>query len=81
MHPVVVELDFMEPLRAFRRLLDQPGELGFHPSRERRRLRAPPFIERLHHQSMTITSVAMRRARQNFQQEELPAENQVAHPP
>jgi len=40
-HPVAVEFEFMQPLRPFRRLVDQFGELRFDPTRERRFLGAP----------------------------------------
>jgi hypothetical protein len=35
MHPVTVEFDFMEPLGPVRWRVDQFGELGFQPFRER----------------------------------------------
>ena len=50
MHPVAVELDFVEQVRPLRRLVDQLGELRLHLSGQRRRLPALPFIERSHHQ-------------------------------
>jgi hypothetical protein len=49
MHPVAVEFDLMEPLRAFRRLVDQFGELRFDPGRQRRRVGAPASGERSRH--------------------------------
>jgi hypothetical protein len=42
MHPVAVEFDFMQPVRSLRRVIDQLGELRFHPGQERRRFRAQP---------------------------------------
>jgi hypothetical protein len=41
MHPVTVEFDFVQPLRPFRRLVDQFGELRFDPTGERGCLGAP----------------------------------------
>ena len=42
MHAVAVELDFMQPLIAFRRRVDQLRELRRDPFRQRGRLGAPP---------------------------------------
>jgi hypothetical protein len=50
MHAVAIELDFMEPFRPVRRLVDQLGELRLHPGGQRHRLPAPPFIKRSHRQ-------------------------------
>jgi hypothetical protein len=46
MHPVSVEFEFVQPLRPFRRLVDQFGELRFDPGRQRRRFGAPASDER-----------------------------------
>jgi hypothetical protein len=49
MHAVAVELDFVEPLIAFRRRADQLGELGPDPLRQSRRLGARPARYRPHY--------------------------------
>ena len=41
MHPVAVEFDLVQPIRPVRRVVDQFGELRFHPIRQRRRFGAP----------------------------------------
>ena len=48
MHPIAVEFDFVEPLRPFRRLVDEFGELRFDPTGERRRFGAPTSGEAQH---------------------------------
>jgi hypothetical protein len=48
-HSVTVELDFVQPVRTLGRLLDEPGELRFDPTGERRRLGATPSGERARH--------------------------------
>jgi nucleotidyltransferase/DNA polymerase involved in DNA repair len=50
----------VEPLRPFRRLVDQLGELRFDPAGERRRFGAPPSRERSCHVLDTITASADR---------------------
>jgi len=55
MHPVAVEFDFVKPLRPFRRLVDEFGELRFDPAGERRRFGAPASGERSCHILDTIT--------------------------
>jgi hypothetical protein len=49
MHPVAVEFDFVQPVRSFRRLVDEFGELRFHPTGERQRFRERPSRERSDH--------------------------------
>jgi hypothetical protein len=49
MHPVPVELDLVQPLRPFRRRIDQFGELRLDPIRQRQRLGAPPSRKRSRH--------------------------------
>ena len=49
MHPVAVEFEFVQPLRPVRWLVDQFGELRFHPGGQRRRLGAPSSGERSRH--------------------------------
>jgi hypothetical protein len=41
MHPVAVELEFVQPPGPFWPLVDQFGELRFHPGGQRRRFGAP----------------------------------------
>src|SRR5271165_7202495 len=53
MHAVAVELDLVQPLRPFRRRVDQPSELRLHPTGERRRF-APASGERPRHVLGTI---------------------------
>jgi hypothetical protein len=55
MHPVPVEFDLMQPVRSFRRLVDEFGQLWFDPTGERRRFDAPVPGERSRHSSGTIT--------------------------
>src|SRR6516165_1965520 len=57
MHPVAVELDFMEPVRPVGRLIDQSGELRFDPVGERRCLGAPPLVERSRHVPATTRAL------------------------
>ena len=58
MHAVAVEFDFVQPLRAIRRLVDHLGELRFDPPGERRRLGASPSGERSIHASIRSRSPA-----------------------
>jgi hypothetical protein len=46
---VAVELDFVEPLIAFRRRVDEPGELRPDPLRQSSGLGARPACYRPHH--------------------------------
>jgi len=49
MHPVVVEFDFLQPLRSVGWLVDELGELRFDPIRQRGRLRPLPSQQRACH--------------------------------
>jgi hypothetical protein len=49
MHAVAVEFDFVEPLVAFRRRVDQLGELRRDPFRQGRGIAAPPARYGAHH--------------------------------
>jgi hypothetical protein len=62
MHPVPVELDFVQPCGPFRRLVDQFGELRFDPVRRRSRRGASATRERTRHVS-SMNSVEVRLAR------------------